>query len=370
MGGLSALHSPPWPPFPLGDGELIRPAADLPCLAPAEEEPAKPKPLMSEPRLAAGTCLLQGGWSRAAQRSSRTGCACLQRSRDVRPPHRRTTLLLAGRPDTRIPWKPPLAGGLPAPSRGLRAAGELGSQRPAPSTGRRAFVREKADVTRAEELVMWEKGCSGGLKGLFAQPPVWSTRKREKIWACPPAMLRCGCGSAAPLRALRPYQGDVRRGWSHPRAAHCLHKAALRGVLRARIWQVFNRREPLLGKRRRSGRERGSCSPAQAVGWPSHGAHPPWGCSRPGSPGAGQPQPFRAPLRKSVAEQCLCPSFMRWAGRQSAAESLSGAPAWKKWPDNGVLSNFKGVWCPICNTVVSYWGMPSMQFSVIAVLVS
>lgn len=103
MGGLSALHSPPWPPFPLGNGELIRPAADLPCLAPAEEEPAKPQPLMSEPRLAAGPCLLQGSWSRGAQRSSGTGCACLQRSRDVRPPRRRTALLLTRGADTRVP---------------------------------------------------------------------------------------------------------------------------------------------------------------------------------------------------------------------------------------------------------------------------
>lgn len=84
-----------------------------------------------------------------------------------------------------------------------------------------------------------------GLKGLFGQPPVWSTRKRERIWDRPPAMPRCSCSSTAPLQALLLYQGNVRKGWSHSRAVHCFRKAALRGVLRARICQVFNWCEPL-----------------------------------------------------------------------------------------------------------------------------
>lgn len=49
--GLCALHLLPLPPFLLGNRELIRPAAHLPFLAPAEEEPAKPKLRM---RLCAG----------------------------------------------------------------------------------------------------------------------------------------------------------------------------------------------------------------------------------------------------------------------------------------------------------------------------
>lgn len=62
-------------------------------------------------------------------------------------------------------WEKPL-------SHGLRSAAEPESQHPGPSSGGRAFIEEKADVMRAEELIMWEKRLLGGLKGLFGQPPV------------------------------------------------------------------------------------------------------------------------------------------------------------------------------------------------------
>jgi len=82
VGSLCVLCSLPGPPFLLGNGELIRPAVDLPSLISAERA-AEPKLPMLEPRLAADECLLHRTWSRVAQRSSRTGCACLWRSGDI-----------------------------------------------------------------------------------------------------------------------------------------------------------------------------------------------------------------------------------------------------------------------------------------------
>lgn len=78
----------------LGNGELIRPATDLPCLIPAEEEP---KLLMLQLRLAASTYLLHRS-SKAEQVS-----LCLpaeeQRYSSSSPPHSSAPLLLGGRRD-------------------------------------------------------------------------------------------------------------------------------------------------------------------------------------------------------------------------------------------------------------------------------
>ena len=176
------------------------------------------------------------------------------------------------------------------------------------------------------------KRLLGGLKGLFAQPPVWSTRKRERIWDYLPAMPRCGCGSTARLQALLPRQGDVRRGWSHPRALCRLHKATLRGVLRARICQVFNWCEPLVGQRQGS---RG-CRPAQKERWLSRGSS-----TSPGMLQARQPPCHPATALQSpslqVGHRAMLVSVFCALGRMTKySRELNSAPAWK----NGLVIVF------------------------------
>lgn len=167
-------------------------------------------------------------------------------------------------------------------------------------------------------------------------------------------MPRCSCGSVAPLKARLLYQGDVQRGWSHPWAVRCLHKATLRGVLRARICQVFNRCELLFGKQQRSGREWGSHSPAQAVGWLSRGSSSSLGMLQ-----ARQPQHRTATALQrpslQIGHRVMLMSVFYALGRMTkCSRELKQCSCLEKWPDNGILSNFKGVWCPLCNTVVSY----------------
>lgn len=63
--GLCALHLLPLPPFLLGNRELFQPAAYLPFLVPAEEEPAEPKLRMLGLRLCWCRWCLRCGAGRA-----------------------------------------------------------------------------------------------------------------------------------------------------------------------------------------------------------------------------------------------------------------------------------------------------------------
>lgn len=257
---------------------------------------------MVGPRLAAGRCLWHGNWSWVSQRSSRTGCACLQRSRDVDLPPCHAALLPALRVDTRISQKPSLVWWLPVwgkpPPHRLRAAGDPGSQHPGPSTDRSAFVWEKADVTHAEELVMWEKVC-WGIKRIICPAPSLKREEEGEDLGLPPQPCPCVAVAAWPLSThyclvgAMPWGAEATPG---PSAAST---------------------KPLYGDPSEQGFARYltdvSCSLASSGGavaaalrrrWGGCplAARPPWGCSRPGSPGAVQSRPSGAPLCKSVTE--------------------------------------------------------------------
>lgn len=257
LGSLCALDLLPGPPFPPGSRELIRPAAALPCLIAAEKEPAKPKLLILEPRLAAGACLLHRSCFGVAQKTSRMGWACLQRSRDVCPCHCHTALLHTWRGDTGISWNAPVMRGISVQAESSWWAGEGFCLR----RGRCHACRRVSHVRK--------KAALGIKKTICPAPSSKHEEEGEDLGLPPPAMPRCSCGRAALLQMILLCQGEAQRGWSHPQAVHCLHKATLEwGLLRTRIWQVFNWCELLFGKQRRS---RG-CSPVQVVGWLSWGS--------------------------------------------------------------------------------------------------
>lgn len=133
--GLCALHLLPLPPFLLGNRGLIRPAAYLPFLVPAEEEPAKPKLQMLGLGLCAGAAgvsdvELDGPCLPAQERCPPSSLSHCSGPRESGHEYHGSLLLWTGC----VPaWGMPVLQGLKlaAGEPGSRGAREPGSQGPA-----------------------------------------------------------------------------------------------------------------------------------------------------------------------------------------------------------------------------------------------
>lgn len=143
---------------------------------------------------------------------------------------------------------------------------------------------------------MWEKGCSGDYKG-YLPSPQFEARGRGEDGELPPSDAQVQPRQHGPLRAL--LRGDVREGWSHPWAVHCLPKPPLGSVQSKGLPDIELKRAALWQRAeecQRAGR------PQLCAGGEVALPRCPLGCSRTGNPGAVQPQPFRALPHKVAPE--------------------------------------------------------------------